>query len=148
MTFLKRVSARNPQPSALRLIFEYEGENVRLTSIQRVELVAPSADSPADGEQSGFWYELRDESGGVLYRRVTANPIRSSAEVLTEDEGRPLAREDMAVTQGAFVLVAPVLSEARTIALLASPPGIEGTDQAARLIATFDLPGENQEIPE
>lgn len=144
MTFLQRALSRHRRVSALRLVFEYEGENVRLTSIQRVDVVPPPADPPLNGEQTGFWYELWDESGRVPYRRVTANPIRSSAEVLTDDEERPLAREDTGVMQGTFVLVAPALPEANAVALFASPPGVEGAAQPARLLATFDLTGKRR----
>lgn len=141
MSFLQRTLGERRRPSSLRLVFQYEGENVRLTSIQEVDMVPPPSDPPANGAQTGFWYELRDESGRVLHRRVSANPIRSSAEILTEDDQRPLARQSTGVLQGTFVLVAPALAEARELALFASPPGVEGADQPARLLATFDLTG-------
>lgn len=141
MAILQRASR---QRFALRLSFGYRGEDVHLTSVERVEMVPPPPDSPAEGEPTGFWYELLDRSGGTAYRRVTTNPIRSSAEVLTDDTGRPLARQDAPTGEGTFVLLAPVLPDVRSIALYASPPGIEGTAQPARQIATFDLTAPTQ----
>ena len=134
-------------PRALRLIFSYTGQDVRLVGRQRVEMTVPPSDPPAGDEQglSGFWYELRDDAGQTLYRRVVSNPIPTSTEVLTDDPRRPVAREEVAGDlQGVFVLLCPETEAARTVALFGSPPEAPGLRPAAigmgaRKIAEFDL---------
>ena len=144
MAILQRASRQRPQRLALRLSFQYRGEDVRLASVEHVEMVPPPPDPPSEGESTGFWYELLDRSGRTAYRRVTTNPIRSSAEVLTDDAGRPLARQDTPTGEGTFVLLAPAITDVSSIALYASPPGIEGMVQPARQIATFNLTAPTQ----
>lgn len=130
-------------PRALRLIFSYSGQDVRLVGRQRVEMTAPPSDPLArQGERlSGFWYELRDADKATLYRRVVSNPIPSSAEVLTGDPRRPVARREVSGDiQGVFVLLCPEIEAARTVALFSSPTEASGLRLAAAdQIAEFDL---------
>lgn len=134
-------------PRALRLIFSYSGQDVRLVGRQRVEMTVPPSDPPAAGEQgqSGFWYELRDDARRTLYRRVVGNPIPTSTEVLTDDPQRPVAREEAAGgIQGVFVLLCPEIEAARTVALFSSPPDapglrVAGAEMRSQKIAEFDL---------
>jgi len=127
-----------PRPRALRLFFAYEGPEVRLVSAEPVEMTPPPSDplEPEEGT-SGFWYELRDTRGARLYRRITHNPIRSSAEVLTDDRERPIAREELSAVRGHFVLLAPNPEEA-TSAVLVGPPA-DDPAAPAKEIARFDL---------
>jgi hypothetical protein len=125
----------------LRLTFSYSGEDVQLVSMQAVQMKAPPADSLSwDEKSSGFWIVLRDAHGRALYRRITENPIRTSAEIFTNDPKRPFARHEVSSPEGVFVLLVPDLPEARTVALFG---GIAPTEQRAlapaREIATFDL---------
>jgi len=71
---------------AVRLIFEYDGENVRLVSRQHVDMAPPPSDA-LDGfaGQKGFWAELRGADGGLLYRQVMHDPIRRDVEVFSDD---------------------------------------------------------------
>ncbi|HWS53211.1 MAG TPA: hypothetical protein VN228_03760 [Pyrinomonadaceae bacterium] len=134
-------------PRALRLIFSYAGQDVRLVGRQRVAMTVPPSDPSAGAEQgqSGFWFELRDDSGRTLYRKVMGNPIPTSTEVLTDDPARPVAREEVAGdVQGVFVLLCPETEAARTVALFSSPPDVPGlrlaaAEMGARKIAEFDL---------
>jgi len=59
-----------PQP-AMRLIFAYEGDDVRLVSRQPVTVVIPPSDpvSGYEGEQ-GFWIETRAADQTTLHRRI------------------------------------------------------------------------------
>src|SRR5437016_3866771 len=60
-----------------RLTFEYDGPAVRLVKRQRLEMLAPPSDPLTGYEgQSGFWFELQDAAGRVLYRRVLHHPLR------------------------------------------------------------------------
>jgi hypothetical protein len=124
----------------LRLIFEYEGRDVRLVSAERVAMTPlPSHDlEPGEGA-TGFWFEVRDPDERPLYRRITENPVRTSAEVLTEDRERPLAREAVSEPQGHFILHVPDLDEAATLLLVGSPPEDEPGVRAAEELGRFDL---------
>jgi len=134
-------------PRALRLIFSYSGQEVRLVGRQSVEMTVPPSDPlPAQERgRSGFWYELRDADRRTLYSRVVSNPIPTSTEVLTDDPKRPVAREELGGdVQGVFVLLCPEIEAARTVALFSSPPEAPGLRRAAgemgaRQIAEFDL---------
>lgn len=126
------------RPRTLRLYFEYEGPDVRLVSAEAVEMTPPPSDALDESERlAGFWYELRDGNDRLLYRRVTHNPIRTSAEILSEDEQRPLARAELlGEVRGEFVLIAPNLDGAATVGLV----GSGGDRGAAAELARFELP--------
>jgi hypothetical protein len=128
-------------PRALRLGFTYQGGRVRLSSRQRVEVTTPPSDPTTGyGGESGFWYELRDADGRVLYRRVAESPIRFTVEVPVDDDlgASELARVPVPEPEGVFTLLVPDLEEARTLALVSSPLDPSVTDAATDL-ATFDL---------
>ncbi len=127
-------------PRALRLFFSYRGPEIVLESSEEVDMTPPPADSVERSERtSGFWYELRDASGKALFRRITQNPIRASAEVLTDDRERPIAREEVSELVGHFVLIAPNEPDAATVALVGSAPGVDSLAAPAQEIAQFDL---------
>ena len=124
----------------IRLVFEYEGRDVRLISSERVAMTPPpSHEIEAREGLTGFWYEVRDPNERPLYRRMTENPIRTSVEVLTEDRERPLAREPVTEPRGHFVLHVPELEKAATLLLIGSPPEDEPGVRAAEELGRFDL---------
>jgi hypothetical protein len=126
------------RPRTLRLVFSYEGSDVRLLSADSVEMRSlPSDPLEKTGDNFGFWYELRDRQERPLYRRITQNPMRVSAEVLTDDPERPIAREELTAPRGEFVLFAPDLDEAATLVFVGAPPGPAVT--RARELARFEL---------
>jgi hypothetical protein len=124
----------------LRLLFAYEGRDIELVSGESVEMRSPPSDplEPREDE-TGFWYELRDTRSRRLYRRTTQNPIRASAEVLTDDRDRPLARERLTSMSGHFVLLAPDLEQATAIVLVGVPPEVEPGVQPVEELASFEL---------
>jgi hypothetical protein len=107
---------------AVRLIFSYEGDDLRLLSRQRVEMVPPPSD-PLEGfeAQKGFWLEVRDAQGAVLHRQIMHAPIRRDAEVFSDDAERSIARIPVERPSGAFAVVIPELPEADHVALVSSP---------------------------
>ena len=140
--------ARSQQPRAgkkdnypsLRLVFSYEGLDVHLDSIQKVNIISPPSDwlEPNEGEP-GFWYELRDNEGQTVYRRLTTNPIKFQVEVRTEDEDRPLAWVNAEEPKGMFVLLVPDLLDAKDFVLVSSPIDKGSPVDPAKEIARFSL---------
>lgn len=82
-----------PAPSgALRLTLSYRDGKVTLDDIMFLaKQLPPSDDLPEggpEGELSGFWYELQDREGRVLYREITSNPILDTWIEPVEEETR------------------------------------------------------------
>jgi hypothetical protein len=109
-------------PGTLRLIFSYDGDEIRLLSSQRVEMAPPPSD-PLEGfeGQKGFWLELRDAEGTLLHRQILHDPIRRDAEVFSEDPERSIVRIPVEHPTGAFAVLVPELPGADHIALIGSP---------------------------
>jgi hypothetical protein len=127
-----------PRLRTLRLVFAYEGDDVRLLSVERVEMrPLPSDELEPVEKTAGFWYELRDGAERTLYRRIAQHPTRTSTEVLTDDPERPLRRVDVSDPRGEFVLLAPDLDEAQTLVFVGSPGGDAATE--SRELARFPL---------
>lgn len=131
-------------PSAVRLIFSYEGDDITLVSRQRVSMRPPASEPPDRSLEgrSGFWVELRDEGGQPLRRQLMHDPIRRDAEVFSEDPDRSVARIPVERPTGVFAVLIPEIEEADHVALL-GPPLEERTALAeAREIARFSLADE------
>lgn len=134
-------------PAAVRLIFVYEGDDIRLLSRQPVDVVVPPADATRGlDDRSGFWVEVRAESEDVLYRRVMTDPARVHPEVFTPDPSMGITRSPDPQPVGAFTVLVPNEEAASHVVLMGSPPA-EGTmprmaaSQAAlaREIARFPI---------
>lgn len=137
-----------PPQRALRLTFEYEGDEVRLVSQQRVAMLVPPADLADDQEErAGFWFEVRDREDRPIYRRGTQNPLRTHLEVFPPKDA-PFTHVEMPEPRGVFTLLVPDLEDARTLALVGSLPGRAQGLAAAQEIRRFDLtelPGQEGE---
>jgi hypothetical protein len=124
---------------ALRLTFEYEGDEVRLVSQQRVAMLVPPADPAGDpDEQAGFWFEVRDREDRPIYRRSTQNPLRTHLEVFPPKDAS-FTHVEMPEPRGVFTLLVPDLEGARTLALVGSLPDRAEDFAAAQEIRRFDL---------
>jgi len=126
----------NDQPAepsgAVRLIFEYDGDDVRLIHQQPVDVLVPGFDATPD-IRSGRFAEVRDADDRAL-ARVAVRHDTSSREVFPDRPGEPITRVDVEHPTGAFTVVVPASEAARRIALLdvdvpAPPPpsGERGT---------------------
>lgn len=97
---------------ALRLTLSYRDGKVTLEdSMFLAKQLPPSDDLPEggpEGELSGFWYELQDRKGRVLYREITSNPILDTWIEPVEDETR---------SEGAFRRLVAI-PESKTFATL------------------------------
>ncbi|MGK5637582.1 hypothetical protein ACSNOK_04575 [Streptomyces sp. URMC 126] len=133
-------------PAAVRLIFEYEGPDIRLVSRQRVDAAPPPSEDLAGTEATdegpdvkGFWVELRDAQRQPLYRRVMHPPVRYDAEVFSDDPDRSLARVPVEEPKGAFAVLVPEIAEADHVALVSSPLAPGPTVAPAAEVARFAL---------
>jgi hypothetical protein len=124
----------------LRLTFAYEGATVHLLSRMSVEMITPAASpTPMRDGQTGFWYELRDRAGRILYQRAMQNPIQVDAEIFPEDQGRTISRVPIRQPRGTFTLLVPDLVEGDTLVLYSSPLEPAKATAPASEIARFQL---------
>jgi hypothetical protein len=110
-------------PSAVRLIFEYDGDDVRLVSQQPVDIAISGFDVPPE-VRAGHFVDTRDENGTRLSRVSVRGAFQQSAEVFPEDHAEPITRVDTPV-QGAFTVVVPAPPAAAQVAVVrvaAAPP--------------------------
>ncbi|WP_406224111.1 hypothetical protein [Streptomyces canus] len=129
--------ADNDHPHAVRLIFEYEGTDIRLVSRQQVEMTPPPSDRLADQRSAqGTWVEVRDAGRNALYRRVLHDPVRHDAEVFSEDPERSITRVPVETPRGTFAVLVPDIEAADHVALVGSPlgrtPGLAPPTEIAR----------------
>jgi hypothetical protein len=127
------------QPRTLRLLVAYDGTDLRLLDRQSVEMIPPPSDDALTGQRSGFWLELQDDKGETLYSRVTQNPMRFSAELLTDDPERPVARADLSEVRGEFVVHVPDVPEGRALVFMSTPAGQAALREAASEVARLEL---------
>jgi hypothetical protein len=113
------MAAQASPPFAYRVIFEYEGNEIRKVSQQRVAMTAPPSHSLSAGNEVGFWYELHDASDRPLYRRVMQSPILTSVEVFSPDGS--ITRHPVTNPRGAFQVIVPDLPHAVNLVLVATP---------------------------
>lgn len=97
---------RPPGPTAVRLIFEYEGDQVRLVHQQPVDVVISGFDLPRE-QIAGHHVEVRGAGEKLLSRVPIRSAMSSSMEVFPEDPGDPITRTDLPEARGAFTVIVP-----------------------------------------
>src|SRR5918997_916849 len=123
-----REPSRTP---AVRLIFEYDGDDVRLISQQPVDVAVPGFDIGTVAHP-GHYVEMRDDASRTLSRVPVRGAFEDSAEVFPEQPGEPIVRVD-APRRGAFTVVVPAGRGARQAALVevrAAAPAEPGAPRA------------------
>jgi hypothetical protein len=101
---------------AVRLIFEYEGDQVRLVSQQQVDIAVTGIDMTQES-QPGYYVDTRSAANQTLARVSVHNAFNTSMEVFPERHDEPITRVDMAVPQGAFTVVVPATDRASHVTL-------------------------------
>lgn len=127
-----------PGPStpvrAARLIFEYEGDQVRLVHQMPIEVAAAHLDT-AGGEEAGVFVDVRDATNRTLARVPTLHAFSTSLEVFPERHDEPITRTDVARAKGAFTVIVPTPDETdhATLVNVAAPRanGLAGARAAA-----------------
>jgi len=122
---------------AMRLTFSYSGDEVKLVSQQRTDMLVPPTD-PVKGfkKQKGFWAELKNERDKTLYRHVLHNPTRNDAEVFSEDPEQSISREAAPKRKGVFVVVVPDTDKGDAITLSRSSPERKGPTRGIKSLAS------------
>lgn len=123
-----------------RLTFHYEGDQMRLVSEQRVEMILPPS-HPADllERQTGFSVILRDERGEAVYGRPMSNPFQFDREVFDRDPRRSVRRESDPNPHGAFIVLVPALPGARRLEFFGHPLRPRAHLESPRRLASFML---------
>lgn len=133
--------ARQPTPRrAMRLIFEYEGDEVRLVTQQPVETVVTGFDI-AQVQSPGYYVDARDTDGQTVARVPARNAFATSAEVFPEQPGEPITRVDVPEPRGAFTVIVPVPESADHVAIARVSPGRTDATRVGTL-ATSPVPGD------
>jgi hypothetical protein len=115
----------DPVP-AVRLIFEYDGDDVRLVSQQPVDVAVPGVDLARE-LFPGHYVETRDANNAPLARVAAREAFSTSAEVFPEQHGDPITRVDVEKPQGAFTVVVPAGTAAQVALLhVQAPAAVQG----------------------
>ena len=128
---------------ALRLIFEQRGDELKLVSTQRLNMVVPPPQALVPkGDTRGSWFELRDGEDRPVYRRTIDNP-QQGLEVVADGPGDALRRIDDDKGVRAFFAIVPDIDGARKFVIHAEPRRASRDDAAKTVTAAatreFDL---------
>ncbi len=124
---------------SLRLIFEYEGDRVRLVSQQPVDVAVTGFDLP-QADHPGYYVDSRDSNERTLARVPARNAFAGSVEVFPEKPGEPITRHDVAQPKGAFTVIVPAPDATHHVTVLQiAPARPEAPALAGR--ATSPAPG-------
>jgi len=112
---------------SVRLIFEYEGDRVRLVSQQPVDVAITGFDLP-NVDHPGYYVESRDKDGQSLARVPARNAFLGSMEVFPERHDQPITRIDVPQPKGAFTVVVPAPDTTDHVTVTRIAPGkpVEG----------------------
>jgi hypothetical protein len=136
----------SPQSLSMRLIFEYEGENVRLVMQQPVDTLVTGFDLSRT-QREGYYIDTQDASGRTLARVPARGAFQSSAEVFPEHPGEPITRVDVAQPHGAFTVIVPLPHDADHVSVVQVTPAQPGTTlPAARATSVPEGAPQEREI--
>jgi hypothetical protein len=128
----------------LRLRFRVEAGEMRLLSSERLDMTCPPSvgERPEAGKHGGYWVELRDAQGRVLFHRLLDYPFGNSVEVHSPD--RKIERKFGPVTDNVFEVLVPDEMDAKDIVLIGEPPeewaaGAAPVTPVTRELLRFDL---------
>jgi hypothetical protein len=135
---MENAMASTPQ-QALRITFAHQGGQIRMLGTERIDMVVPaSIATPPQPDQTGYWFEVRDAGGRVLYHRPLHSPIRLDVEAFSPDVTQSIARVPVASREGRFTVLIPDIVGARTFALH-GPPDPTRPDERAQQLVQLDV---------
>lgn len=136
----------------LRIRFRVAGGEVRLESVERVDMICPPVvgAKPQAGRHGGYWMELQDDGTNALFHRGLQAPMTDSVEVHSPD-GK-IRRVFGPPRDGLFEVLVPDDPRARDLVLMGQPvlpAGNEGAIAASdaggtRELARFAIPGPDE----
>jgi hypothetical protein len=122
----------------MRLIFEYDGDDVRLVMQQPVDMVITGFDISRT-QRPGYYVDTRDAAGRTLARVPARGGFRTSVEVFPEKHGDPITHIEVEQPRGAFTVIVPVPQDADHVSVVRVAPA------APEAGATIAAPGAIQE---
>lgn len=129
---------RVPTHRAIRLLVSYDRGRLAIRERLAVEAATPPSDPIRGFEgQSGFWLELRDARGTLLFRRVMHNPI--PYEVESHDLEAGPRRHRVARPAGVFSVLLPDLPGAESLVIVSSPLDPDKSAAPAEPLARLPL---------
>ena len=125
-------SAYPSHTHSLRLTFAYKGDKLDLITTERVNMKTPAAvAAPPSKSSVGYWLEVRDAQGKLLYHQVLHDPLRKQVELYSDAPRQPgIRRLERPDSQGEFSILLPDVSGARTFQLYGNP--VPAASAAAR----------------
>jgi len=108
---------------SLRLTFAYKGDKLDLVNTERLNMKTPAAVAPPPGKSSlGYWLEIRDAQGKLLYHQILHDPLRKHVEIYSDAPRQPgIRRVERPDSQGEFAVLVPDVPDARTFTLYGNP---------------------------
>jgi hypothetical protein len=106
---------------AVRLIFERNGDALRLVLQQPVDVTVARFDVQAD-VRPGHYVEIRDAAGMTLSRVPVRSAFSGSREVFPEDHSDPITRVDTSGQSEVFTVVVPAPAASVSIAVVRIAP--------------------------
>ena len=108
---------------SVRLIFEHDGDQIRLIKRQEVDMVPPpSAAKSGYAQETGFWLEVRSAGMQVLHRQIMHDPVATHPEVFSDEPGKTIARSNEPSRKGAFTVVIPEAPDNDHLAFVRANP--------------------------
>lgn len=95
--------------------------------------------APSAGERAGYWVEVRDATGELIYYCPLHDPIRADVEVFGDEPGAPIYRVPNDTREGEFDVLVPDLPHASHLALNGPPSAAEAGYVAARELVRHDF---------
>ncbi|MFS0700581.1 hypothetical protein AB6N24_11480 [Cellulomonas sp. 179-A 4D5 NHS] len=121
-----------PPGGAVRFIFEYDGDDVRLVSQQRVDVAVTGFDLHQERAlPPGHYVEVRGADGAPLAAVPVRGELGNSLEVFPEEPGEPITRTEVERPRGAFTVVLPAADRAAQVSVLRVPPAAAGPAEGA-----------------
>lgn len=126
---MSQINEHQLPEETIRLVLTYRrdalaGEEVTLREVVRIKKrLMPPDELPRkpDRPLSGFWYELHDADGEVLYRRIIGNPIRTWIDLPGEEDPTRLVHFESLPDEKTFSLLVPAFPEGTHVILFSSP---------------------------
>ena len=118
MSQIHVASAIVPYTYSLRVLLSLNGGKVQVLKATRVAMRAPgSPPSPPAKEASGYWFEVRDKAGKLLYHRPLPHADMDSIEVFDDPKGGTIRRVPVTNPERKIELIIPDLSDASEFTL-------------------------------